>query len=176
MKIVAGALAVLLASVMTAGAATATATPAPAEPEGSLVGAAGGKLGEIFGPLAGDPVRFTVDAKGTPGKVGGTFHVLHTKPDGGAFAEFSGKVDCLVSAHGQAVVTGIVEREALPGLPPGTSIIGKRIGLSVDDRGRHGDRIGWSWFTGGFVSTLPCTSTVPFFTTTTGDYKVRSMF
>ncbi|SDM98735.1 hypothetical protein [Allokutzneria albata] len=173
MKIVAGALAIMLASVVSASAATAT----PTEPEGSLTGAAGGKLGEMFGPLAGDPVRFAVDAKGSPGKVGGTFHVLHTKPDGKAFAEFSGKVDCLISAHGQAVVTGIVERESLPGLPPGTTVIGKRVGLSVADRGRHGDRIGWSWATGGFEqSTLPCTSTVPFFTTTQGDYKLRSMF
>ncbi|GAA4028992.1 hypothetical protein GCM10022247_62560 [Allokutzneria multivorans] len=173
MKLVAGALAIMLASVVTAGVASA----APAEPEGSLVGSAGGKLPKSFGPLGGDPVRFTVDAKGPAGGGGGTFHVVHTKPDGTAHAEFSGRVDCLIAAHGQAVMTGIVEREALPGLPPGSTIIGKRIGLSVADQGRRGDRIGWSWATGGFQeNTLPCTSTVPFFTTTHGDYKIRSTF
>ncbi|MFB9905937.1 hypothetical protein [Allokutzneria oryzae] len=173
MKLIAGALAVTLASALAAGAAT-VATAAPAEPEGRLVGSAGGTLPKMFGPLAGDPVRFTVNAHGTPGKAGGTFHVLHTKPDGKAFAEFSGRVDCLFSAHGQAVMTGIVERAELPGLPPEIKVVGKRVGLSVQDNGKRGDRIGWSWATGGFEqNTLLCNSTVPFFTTTNGDYKVR---
>lgn len=120
-------------------------------------------------------MRFTVDSRASdddPTAAKGTIHVNHKLPDGKPFADFVAKVDCLVVGGKVAVVTAVITRADLPGLP-GVDLVGKRVGLTVHDDGRS-DRVGWSWGVAGFDQDVPqCLSTAPFFKTTRGDFRVR---
>jgi len=153
-----------------AGAPTAAA----GDPRGVRVtGSASGRLDPLGEFWAGHQVRFTVDGRVSgQGQPTGRFHVDHRTPDGGPFAEFEGRVDCVLASDGQGVVTGIIERAETPGLPPEADLVGRRVGISVADRpGR--DKLGWSWIAGGFdKDTLPCTSAPPFLKVDSGGYRV----
>ncbi|EMD21886.1 hypothetical protein [Amycolatopsis azurea] len=161
--------AALAIAATTLGAAQATA--APERPSGSVVvGSAGGPL--TFPGYDNDPVRFDFAAFGEPGKSSGRFHVNHVTKDGKLVADFEGKVDCVSRAGSLAVLTGVIERADIPGLP--ITVVGRRVGFSVQDEPRGHDRIGWSWAYGGIEhDVLPCTGPVPFFPTSTGGYVVR---
>ncbi|OXM51067.1 hypothetical protein [Amycolatopsis alba] len=163
------AAAALAIAATTLGAAQATA--APERPSGSVVvGSAGGLL--TFPGYDKDPVRFDFAAFGEPGRSSGRFHVNHLTKDGKLFADFDGKVDCVSRDGDIAILTGVIERADLPGVP--LDLVGRRVGFSVRDVPGGHDRIGWSWAYGGFEhDVLPCTGTVPFFPTSTGGYVVR---
>ncbi|MBB5854017.1 hypothetical protein ACFQ05_11970 [Amycolatopsis umgeniensis] len=153
-------------------AGTLGATQASAAPkQGSVVlGSAGGPL--TFPGYDNDPVRFDFAAFGEPGKSSGRFHVNHQTKDGKLVADFDGRVDCVARAGDLAILTGVIERADIPGLP--VDVVGRRVGFSVQDVPRGHDRIGWSWAYGGIEhDVLPCTGPVPFFPTTTGGYTVR---
>ncbi|WP_410660141.1 hypothetical protein [Amycolatopsis sp. lyj-112] len=155
-----------------AGALGATqASAAPDRPSGSVVvGSAGGPL--TFPGYDNDPVRFDFAAFGEPGKSSGRFHVNHVTKDGKLVADFDGRVDCVSRAGRLAILTGVIERAEIPGLP--VNVIGRRVGFSVQDEPRGHDRIGWSWAYGSFEQdVLPCTGPVPFFQTSEGGYTVR---
>ncbi|OXM44150.1 hypothetical protein CFP71_40890 [Amycolatopsis thailandensis] len=159
-------------AVLAAVAGTLGATQASAAPErGSVVlGSAGGPL--TFPGYDNDPVRFDFAAFGEPGKSSGRFHVNHVTKDGKLVADFDGKVDCVSRAGSLAILTGVIERADIPGLP--VNVVGRRVGFSVQDEPRGHDRIGWSWAYGGIEQdVLPCTGPVPFFQTSTGGYTVR---
>ncbi|MGC7096037.1 hypothetical protein ACPZ19_15295 [Amycolatopsis lurida] len=159
----------VLAVAAVAGAAAPGVVAA--EPrETRIAGSAGARLpGQ-----PGDPVRFTVDARRTAdGVSSGRFHVNHLTPDGKLFADFEGRVDCALAADGLGVVTGVIERAEFPAAPPGTDLLGLRVGISVRDDPRGPDAIGWSWSTGGFArDTLPCNSAIPFLRVQDGGYRV----
>ncbi|MGV4983487.1 Repetin [Streptomyces sp. NRAIS4] len=124
---------------------------------------------------AGDDITFSFDAhlaaKDTkdPLKATGTFEWSHYLHGEGAWAK--AKVDCLVTGGKVAVVSGVITASDLPGAK------GKRVGVTVDDLGRH-DRLGYSWAAvGSPVDTkdLPkCVSSAPFEKVKqgTGDFKV----
>jgi hypothetical protein len=134
-------------------------------------GKAGGVLGEEWGPYAGDPVSFEVDAQGDdPLNPTGTFHVVHSNPDGSLVAEFSGKVSSLYAVDEVGIVTGKIDRADHPGVPQ--EFIGKEIALTVYDGGRKGDRIGWVWgFFDAPVSRVQ--GTAPHFPVTWGNFRVH---
>jgi hypothetical protein len=124
---------------------------------------------------AGDDITFTFDAhlaaKDTadPTKATGTFSFSHYLDGKGARAE--AKVDCLLTGGKVAVVSGVITDSDLPGAE------GKRVGITVHDRGRH-DRLGYSWAaTGSPAETkgLPkCVGSAPFEKVErgTGDFTV----
>ncbi|MFI9364076.1 hypothetical protein ACIG5E_23940 [Kitasatospora sp. NPDC053057] len=148
----------------------AAAGPGPA----SLRGSAGAVLDSRFAGFAGDPVRFGVDARAdgaTGATTRGHFHVRHVHSDGRLVADFEGDITCLAVGGHEAVATGVVTKGEAPWFP-GRSPVGQKVALSVEDNGRHGDRIGWVWgFFGQPVS--DCQGTVPFIRTTSGDFTVR---
>ncbi|SFA80232.1 hypothetical protein SAMN05216266_101521 [Amycolatopsis marina] len=152
----------------TSASAADRGTPPRQETE-SVRGSAGGEL--RFPGWEGHPVRFDIDAHGTATGASGRFHVNHRLPDGTAFADFEAKVDCLAVDGRLAILTGVIERAEVPGMPS-LDLVGKRVGLTVRDHGRHRDEIGWSWAYGGFdADVLPCTSGVPVLRVSEGDYR-----
>ena len=136
-----------------------------------MKGKAGGVLGEEWGPYAGDPVSFEVDARGDdPLNPTGTFHVIHRNPDGSLVADFSGKVTSLYAVDEVGILTGKIDRADHPDVP--REFIGKEIALTVYDGGRKGDRIGWVWgFFDAPVSRVQ--GTAPHFPVTWGNFQVH---
>ncbi|MFJ5550725.1 Repetin [Streptomyces sp. NPDC093225] len=164
------------ALLLTAGAAGSAAAAADNDSSGhrreaaALTGTA-----KLYRP-AGDDITFTVDAhlaakdNMDPRKATGTFHFSHYTGTWGASADV--KVDCLVTGGNVAVVTGIVTRADGVAAPA----VGKRVGVTVHDLGRH-DRLGYSWAAVGVPGEgepLPCTSSAPFekVKAGSGDWKV----
>ncbi|MFF4408281.1 hypothetical protein ACFY2W_11000 [Streptomyces sp. NPDC001262] len=123
---------------------------------------------------AGDDIHFTFDAhldakdQMAPDKAHGTFRFSHYLHGKGASAE--GRIDCLVTGGKVAVATGVITKSDLDGS------VGKRVGFTVDDRGRHGDRLGYSWAATGSprdTNDLPkCVSSAPFEKVESGDFTV----
>ncbi|SFC49124.1 hypothetical protein SAMN04487968_10752 [Nocardioides terrae] len=138
-----------------------------------LSGAGGGTLS--LPGFAGDRVRFRLTASVPPDRpldVHGRFRVEHVSADGRLLARFSGAFDCLMTGGGVAVATGLITSGSAPGLPGEPEIVGRRIGLTVADRGPH-DRLGWSWLVMGFHDVAGCTGIAPFFPVTRGGFAVR---
>ncbi|MBD0689078.1 hypothetical protein [Streptomyces sp. CBMA123] len=172
----AAALCLLAATVATAAPATAAA-PASADGFGPVVlrGNAGTVLTAAFDGFTGDPVQLTVDARADhttdPGTTRGHFHVRHVHTDGRLVADFEGDITCLAVGGREAIATGVVTKGEVPWFP-GRPVVGQKVALSVEDDGRHGDRVGWVWgFFGAPVSDRQ--GTVPFIRTTSGDFTVR---
>ncbi|MFJ5777996.1 Repetin [Streptomyces sp. NPDC093094] len=122
----------------------------------------------------GDDITFTFDAhlaakhRTDPTKATGTFEFSHYVGGEGGWAKV--RVDCLVTGGEVAVVSGVVTGSDLPGVK------GKRLGVTVHDRGRD-DRLGYSWATteGMGPKNLPkCVSSAPFEKVEkgTGDFTV----
>ncbi|GAA0453537.1 hypothetical protein ACFQ2B_27475 [Streptomyces stramineus] len=118
---------------------------------------------------SGDKVHFTFDAHGVLEEARGTFRFSHAFASGGsAFAE--GRIDCLATGGKVAMVTGVITRTDEP------KFQGVRVGFTVDDRGRHGDRVGYSWLATNDPSAtkdLPkCVSSAPIEILEKGDFTV----
>lgn len=181
LAVAATALCLLAATVATAAPASAAApTPsgAPVAADHASVrlhGSGSTVLDSRFTGFEGDPVQLTVDARADDLKpletTRGHFHVRHVHTDGRLVADFEGDITCLAVGGREAVATGVVTGGEAPWFP-GKPLIGQKVALSVEDDGRHGDRIGWVWgFFGAPVS--DCQGTVPFIRTTGGDFTVR---
>lgn len=185
--VIAAALCLLAATVATAapafagaaapsGPPTSSAGPVAAtDASVSLHGTGDTVIGSGFSTFEGDPVRFTIDARADTLKPSettrGHFHVRHVHTDGRLVADFEGDITCLAVGGREAIATGVVTRGEAPWFP-GKPVVGQKVALSVEDHGRHGDRIGWVWgFFGAPVS--DCQGTVPFIRTTGGDFTVR---
>ncbi|MGW2373073.1 hypothetical protein [Kitasatospora sp. NPDC001683] len=189
----AAALCLLAATVATAAPASAgepAASGAPAvsgapaaSPEAvaagnasvGLHGSGNTVLDSRFSTFEGDPVQLTIDARADTLKpletTRGHFHVRHVHTDGRLVADFEGDITCLAVGGREAIATGVVTKGEAPWFP-GRPVVGQKVALSVEDDGRHGDRIGWVWgFFGAPVS--DCQGTVPFIRTTGGDFTVR---
>ncbi|MFH9350658.1 hypothetical protein [Kitasatospora sp. NPDC017646] len=172
----------LLAATAATAAPASAAEPAPsgrpvaaADASVSLRGTGDTILDSRFGTFAGDPVRLTIDARADPLKPSettrGHFHVRHVHTDGRLVADFEGDITCLAVGGREAVATGVVTEGEAPWFP-GKPVVGQKVALSVEDHGRHGDRVGWVWgFFGEPVS--DCQGTVPFIRTTGDDFTVR---
>ncbi|MEV6115475.1 Repetin [Streptomyces sp. NPDC052109] len=112
---------------------------------------------------AGDDITFRFHAhpaaKDTtdPRKATGTFEFSHYLYGRGAWAK--ARVDCMVTGGTVAVVSGVITASDLPGAK------GKRVGVTVDDLGRH-DRLGYGWAGVGSPTDTkdlpPCVASAPF--------------
>ncbi|MFE6053792.1 hypothetical protein ACFQ6N_23820 [Kitasatospora sp. NPDC056446] len=181
---------VATASPATAGApatatapVTATTATAPSAPAAgadgpgpvSLRGTGDTVLTAGFGGFAGDRVRISVDAgagTGTdPGSTRGRFHVRHMHTDGRLVADFEGDITCLAVGGREAIATGVITKGEAPWFP-GLEVVGQKVSVSVEDNGRHRDRLGWVWGALG-QPVADCQGTVPFIRTTGGDFTVR---
>jgi hypothetical protein len=115
---------------------------------------------------------------GLPTDATGTVVVTHRAADSSWTVRFAATVDCLVTAPGTASFTAVVTE----GDGPASDVVGKRLGFSVSDRGRH-DRVGFSWAvvngdqdsagTWGEGRAGTCMAPAPFAPVVSGDYTVR---
>ncbi|MFH8974173.1 Repetin [Streptomyces sp. NPDC017890] len=163
--------AALLLTAVTTGAAVASGPheERPASEAAALTGSA--KLYRT----AGDDITFTFDAhlaaedSDDPLRATGTFEFSHYVNGRGARAKAD--VDCLLTGGDVAVVSGVITDSDLPGAE------GRRVGVTVHDRGRH-DRLGYSWAATGSAAQggeLPrCVSSAPYEKVRkgTGDFEV----
>ncbi|WP_229075853.1 hypothetical protein [Actinoplanes sp. DH11] len=129
-----------------------------------------------YPPSPTDTVRFTVDAYARHDRPGpnptaswGTAHLRHHFAEPDVTVWYSIKVDCLMAAGDQAVVTGtVVDASA-----NGQALMHTRIGFSVADDGRR-DLVGFSGGTSPYENDSPalrkCTAPPPFFTVREGGY------
>ncbi|MER7754947.1 hypothetical protein [Kitasatospora sp. NPDC097643] len=169
-------------------ATVAAAAPAAASSNGTGNGTGDGAAGTVrvqgkagtvltseFRDFAGDPVHLELDARSTrntdPSATTGHFHVTHVHTDGRLVADFEGDITCLAVGGRDAIATGVVTGGQAPWFPD-RPLIGQKVALTVQDNGRHGDRIGWVWGMFG-LPVSDCQGTVPFIRTTTGDLTVR---
>ncbi|MFF4384386.1 hypothetical protein [Kitasatospora sp. NPDC001547] len=180
--------------LLLAATAATTAPAAVAEPAGTAPTSAAEQASTAgdFGPVSvrgtgntvltaafqgfdGDPVRISVDARATtntdPASTAGHFHVRHVHTDGRLVADFEGDISCLAVGGREAIATGVITKGEAPWFP-GLELVGQKVALSIEDNGRHGDRMGWVW--GAFGQPVSdCQGTVPFIRTTSGDFSVR---
>ncbi|WP_371530308.1 Repetin [Streptomyces sp. NBC_01283] len=171
--------AAFLALAGVAGSATATASAAsrPGREAAALTGTA------QLDRRPGDEATVTLDARldaedrNDPGAAHGIIKISHSMehPKFGGSAE--ARVDCLLTGGKVATVSAVITK-ADGGL---AGAVGKRIGVTVHDQGRH-DRFGYSWAMVGIPNDLPddmpkCVSAAPFDRTRpgSGDLHVRPM-
>lgn len=146
------------------------AAPNPFPGDAAVIGTAGLRL--PWTETESHPVRFSVAAHGGVAESQGRFHVNHVQGDGSPFADFDGRVDCVLRDGDLTVITGIIERADVSELD--VDLIGQRVGVSIREVPGGHDKIGWSWATGGFDGdALRCNGTVPFIATEWGDFSVR---
>ncbi|WP_438294867.1 hypothetical protein [Streptomyces sp. HUAS TT7] len=168
-RVLALGVALLIAAVVTGGA---TAAGNGADGHTPREAAALTGTAKLYRP-AGDDITFSFDAhlaakdNMDPEAAYGTFTFKHVFPNGTS-GWAKAKVDCLVTGGKVAVVTGVVTDSDTP-------FKGKRVGVTVNDLGKH-DRLGYSWI-GKDAETqqLPkCMSSAPFEKVKegTGDFKV----
>jgi hypothetical protein len=119
-------------------------------------------------------------AQGLPTDAVGTVRISHLVAEAGITVRMVARVDCLATGPGIATLTAVVtEADEIA-----QDEIGKRLGFSVYDAGRHGgDRMGFSWSVvnadqneaGGWIAGRAgtCMAPGPFAPVTRGDYTVR---
>ncbi|MET9268535.1 hypothetical protein [Kribbella sp. NPDC003557] len=122
-------------------------------------------------PIPGAPI-------GLPSDANGTVKISHYVAAWKKTIRAEGTVDCLVTAPGVASLTAKITKAD----EPVQDWVGKRLGFSVQDNGRH-DRVGLSWTVvnlqqgaSGQWEEAPvgtCMAPAPFAPVTKGDYKVR---
>ncbi|MET8686697.1 Repetin [Streptomyces sp. NPDC004732] len=125
-----------------------------------------------------EDVTFTFDAHlaaedtADPSRATGTFRFVHLDKPGGTGGWAAGRIDCLMTGGKVATATGVITDTNLK------KIKGKRVGFTVDDRGRN-DRVGYSWAAYGGTQGQPdtlaaCASSAPYEKVRkgTGDFDV----
>ncbi|MFC4907424.1 hypothetical protein [Actinomadura gamaensis] len=120
--------------------------------------------------------------RGLPTDARGTVTVRHYSASRKHTYWAVGEVDCLVTGPRTASVTALMRRVD-PAMPDGQKMIGKRVGFSVYDGGKRGDRVGLSWDLMNFWDDKPgtmgenpvgtCMAPTPFAPVTRGGYSVR---
>lgn len=122
-------------------------------------------------PLPGLPT-------GSPADATGTVRVSHRLADTGVTVRFEAAADCLITSPGYAALTAVVTRAD----EPVKDWVGKRLGFSVHDGARGGDRVGFSWVLSadqneagewGEARIGTCLAPAPFSPVTRGDLRVR---
>ncbi|MCP2343224.1 hypothetical protein [Actinomadura rupiterrae] len=128
------------------------------------------------------PLPYPHMERGLPTDARGTVTVRHYSAAGKHTYWAVGEVDCLVTGPHTASVTALM-RKVDPALPGAKQLIGKRVGFSVYDGGKRGDRVGLSWDAMNFWNGKPggmgenpvgtCMAPAPFAPVTKGGYTVR---
>ncbi|WP_433352873.1 hypothetical protein ACQPYV_20905 [Micromonospora saelicesensis] len=87
------------------------------------------------------PLPIPKGENGTPADATGTVRVAHWLAAANITVRWEASVDCMITSPGHATLTGIVTRADEMAI----DFVGKRVGFSVQDGGRHGDRVGFTW-------------------------------
>ncbi|MDG4785919.1 hypothetical protein O7626_08260 [Micromonospora sp. WMMD1102] len=187
-----GAAAAAVAIVLTGSQASAAPVPEfRPEPAARVTGSADVRL--TYWPDS-DVRTFTFDAvgrpysrpmpdlpEGLPTDASGTVRIAHRVAEVDVTVRMVARVDCLATGPGVAVLTAVVTEAD----EPAQDEIGRRLGFSVYDAGRHGgpDRVGFSWSvvnaeqdengTWGPADAGTCMGPGPFAPVVRGDYTVR---
>jgi hypothetical protein len=146
------------------------AAPASAAGGASVRGGGSGLLPDFFGQLAGDRLHVELVAHtSASGGTTGRFHLAHQRHDGGIAAELSGTVTCMVSADGQASVTGTITSGHLAEAP-GFDPAGQVVAITVVDRGQE-DEVGVDLsFFGTPHAIAPCEPVFPYLAIDEGNF------
>ena len=122
--------------------------------------------------VAGDPVRFQVQAQGHGGAAQGTFNVVHLDDQGGPYAHIVGDVTCLSVVGGVAYTTGIIRKAWLRDYPE-LNLQGTAAAITVSD-GTTGDVLGLDFeFFGSTIQPCQNHNVHPFILVDSGDFTVR---
>ncbi|MEU4531233.1 hypothetical protein AB0F49_23710 [Micromonospora ureilytica] len=124
------------------------------------------------------PLPIPRGANGSPADATGTVRVAHWLAAADLTVRWEASVDCMITSPGHATLTGIVTRAD----QMADELIGKRVGFSVQDGGRHGDRVGFTWSASmdqdeagqwGPARIGTCLAPAAFATVSRGDLTVR---
>jgi hypothetical protein len=124
------------------------------------------------------PIPADGGQNGSPADATGTVRVAHYLASDKVTVRWEAAVDCLMTSPGHATVTAIVTRAD----DRAKSLLGTRVGFSVQDGGRGRDRVGFTWDATfdqneagewGPSRIGPCLSTAAFGTVTRGDFRIR---
>ncbi|WP_328470790.1 hypothetical protein OHA21_05455 [Actinoplanes sp. NBC_00393] len=124
------------------------------------------------------PIPVKGGEHGSPADATGTVRVTHYLASKNVTVRWEAAVDCLMTSPGHATVTAIVNRAD----DYAKSLLGTRVGFSVQDGGRGRDRVGFTWDATfdqneagewGPSRIGPCLSTAAFGTVTRGDFRMR---
>ncbi|MEV4348289.1 hypothetical protein AB0J83_27850 [Actinoplanes sp. NPDC049596] len=124
------------------------------------------------------PIPVEGGEHGSPADATGTVRVAHYLAAEQVTVRWEAAVDCLMTSPGHATVTAIVTRAD----DYAKSLLGTRVGFSVQDGGRGRDRVGFTWDATvdqnedgewGPSRIGPCLSTAAFATVTRGDFRIR---
>ncbi|MGC4868462.1 hypothetical protein ACLQ3B_23855 [Micromonospora sp. DT53] len=124
------------------------------------------------------PLPIPRGENGTPADATGTVRVAHWLAAADITVRWEASVDCMITSPGHATLTGIVTRAD----QMAKELVGKRVGFSVQDGGRHGDRVGFTWSASmdqdaagqwGPARIGTCLAPAAFATVTRGDFTVR---
>lgn len=123
--------------------------------------------------VAGDPVRFQLQAQGAGPATRGTFNVVHLDDAGGLYAHVMGDVTCLSVVDGVAYTTGIIRKAWLRDYPD-LDLEGTAAAITVADRGTATDVIGFNFeFFGSTIQPCQNHDVDPFLPIETGNFTVR---
>ena len=165
---------VLVAAAVTVGwltpGAAAEAVPAPSVRGSGWVVLPAPLFDE---DVAGDPVRFQVQAQRRGGAAEGTFNVVHLDDQGGVYAHIEGEVSCLSVVGGVAYTTGIIRKGWLRDYPD-LNLRGTAAAITVSDGTKKNDVIGFD-FEFFERTILPCLNhdVQPFLPVEPGGFTVR---
>lgn len=87
------------------------------------------------------PIPVEGGEQGSPADATGTVRVAHRLAGTGITVRFEAAVDCMITSPGHATLTAVVTRAD----EQARDFVGKRVGFSVQDRGRGRDRVGFTW-------------------------------
>ncbi|MBG6105547.1 hypothetical protein IW249_005961 [Micromonospora vinacea] len=124
------------------------------------------------------PLPIPRGGHGSPADAAGTVRVSHWLSATDITVRWEASVDCMITSPGHATLTGIVTRAD----QGASDFVGKRVGFSVQDGGRHGDRVGFTWSASfdqdeagqwGPARIGTCLAPAAFATVTRGNFTVR---
>ncbi|MFC7531748.1 hypothetical protein [Actinoplanes sp. GCM10030250] len=124
------------------------------------------------------PIPIEGGENGSPADAEGTVRVSHWVAEQDLTVRFEAAVDCMITSPGHATLTAIVTRAD----ELAKDFVGKRVGFSVQDGGRAGDRVGFTWSASadqdengqwGEARVGTCLAPAAFATVTRGNYTVR---
>ncbi len=165
---------VFMAAAVTVGSITPGAA-AEAAPAPSLHGSGMVTLPAPFfdDDVAGDPVRFQVQAQGHGEAAQGTFNIVHLDDEGGLYAHIVGDVTCLSVVGGVAYTTGIVRKAWLREYP-GLNLQGTAAAITVSDGSTTTDVLGFDFqFFGSTIAPCQTRQVPPFLPVEAGNFTVR---
>ena len=123
--------------------------------------------------VAGDHVRFQLQAQGAGAATKGTFNVVHLDDAGGLYAHVMGDVTCVTIVDGVAYTTGIIRKAWLREYPD-LNLQGTAAAITVADGGTANDVLGFDFeFFGSTIRPCQNHDVRPFLPVESGNFHVR---